>query len=71
MRIDRTSGDRLLGRMNLVLKMIEKSAAERAASDTEDFEIDQGNYDDTFWNGVEEGEILFARKLLKVIGDQE
>jgi hypothetical protein len=51
--------------------MIEKSAAERAASDTEDFEIDQGNYDDTFWNGVEEGEILFARKLLKVIGDQE
>ena len=54
-------------KLEQVVRKIQEVAAKRATSDNPDFEIDQGNYDDTFWNGVEEGEIIFARELLKMI----
>jgi hypothetical protein len=54
-----------------MVEMIREIAAKTARYDAEDFMIDDyagGNIDDAFRMGQEDGEILFARRLLTLIG---
>jgi hypothetical protein len=53
------------------LKIISKKAEEPLAQDEEDFMIDDyaaGNIDDAYSLGMDAGQTLFARDILKVLG---
>ena len=51
----------------VVIETILKTAAEEAFGDDPDWEIPHGNYDDTFYLGCDDGEIMFARRLRKIL----
>jgi hypothetical protein len=54
-----------------VLKLIKETAAKEANTDREDFIVDDvagGNVDDAYSAGCDDGEIWFARTLLKKLG---
>lgn len=54
--------------MDKIIELIKKKAAEDRCGDEEDFcTIDYGNYDDAYQVGVSDGEISFARELLKLV----
>ena len=53
-----------------IIELIEQVAKKPTYSDDDDFVVDDcagGNVDDAFSCGMDEGEILFARKLLELM----
>jgi hypothetical protein len=52
-----------------IIELLTELAKTQANIDNEDYntyDYSGGNYDDAYYQGVEDGEILLARKLLKM-----
>ena len=59
-------------KLEILLQAIKKVAFRTIQSDNEDFDLNDyagGNIDDAYEIGQNEGEVYFARQLLKAVGE--